>query len=200
MMATTHVLAGMLLGLGVAGLSPSVGLPVVLAGALGGLAPDLDVLGAHRRDLHFPVYGSVLAVASAAVAAVTGSVPAVVAAAFLGGGALHAVSDALGGGRSLRPWAESVDRAVYCHAQGCWWRPRRLIPYDGSPADLVGAIGLGSAVLLLDPTPVVRVAVLALLGVSVLYVTVRRRLPDVVDAVSDRLAATNPSVRRNSRD
>ena len=185
MMATTHVLAGMLVGLAMAPLAPGAATPVVLAGAVGGLAPDLDALRNHRRDLHFPVYASASAVVLAAVTAVTGMPWTAVATAFLGAAGLHAVTDALGGGRSLRPWAESVDRAVYSHAHGRWWRPRRVVPYDGAPADF--ALGVGLAVptaLLIDGW--LTWLVLGLVLASGAYTAVRRRIPDVVDSLVDR--------------
>jgi len=187
MMATTHVLAGMLLGLAVAPLAPDAATPVVLAGAVGGLAPDLDAVRNHRRDLHFPVYATALALAALPVAALTRSAAGALVAAFLGAGALHAATDALGGGRSLRPWAETVDRAVFCHAQGRWWRPRRLIPYDGAPADLALAICLALPVVVLVDSPSLRWLVGGLVAVSAGYALVRRRVPDLVAHLDDRL-------------
>jgi len=187
MMATTHVLAGMLVGLAVAPFSPGGATPLVLAGAVGGLAPDLDALRNHRRDLHFPVYASVLALAVLAVAVLARSAWLAAAGACLGAAALHAASDALGGGRSLRPWAESVDRAVYCHAHGRWWHPRRLVPYDGSPADLALAVGLALPTALLVESDVLRWSVGVLLLVSAAYAAVRRRVPDAVESLAGRL-------------
>jgi hypothetical protein len=182
MMATTHVLAGMLLGLAVAPLAPGAGpLSLVLAGAAGGLAPDLDALGEHRRDLHAPVFGTVVAGGLLGLVVVTAWPPAALLTAFVGAAGLHAASDALGGGRSLRPWDGGVERAVYCHVQGRWWRPRELIPYDGSPHDLALAAGLGLVALAAIEAPVIEAIVGGLLVVSLGYALVRKRVPAVVD-------------------
>ncbi|MHB9287754.1 metal-dependent hydrolase [Halobacteriales archaeon Cl-PHB] len=185
MMATTHALAGMLVGLGLAGLAPEATVPVVLAGGLGGFLPDLDMGRNHRKDLHAPVYGSVAALIALAGATLAPSPLLVALAAFLVAAAVHAVSDVAGGGLSLRPWAETTDRAVYSHYHGRWWRPRRWIPYDGSPADLALAGTLGLPVVVVGSQPVRRVAA-GLLVVSMGYVVVRKQLPDYAESAAQR--------------
>lgn len=187
MMATTHALMGLLAGLALAPLSPGGATALALAGLAGGLAPDLDVLGAHRRTLHFPIYGSIVAAIALAVALATAAAAAFLAAAFVAALALHSLSDALGGGRSLRPWAEPVDRGVYCHAQGRWWAPRGLIPYDGSAPDLALVGGLGLVALAVAESAVVRSLVAAMLVVSIPYAAIRRRLPDYAEALPEWL-------------
>ncbi|MFC7069401.1 metal-dependent hydrolase [Halobaculum lipolyticum] len=177
MMATTHVLAGVLVGLAATALAPGSG-PVVLWGALGGLAPDLDLLGAHRKDLHFPAYGSIAALAAVAVVAVAPSPVTVGVAVFLAAAALHAVSDAFGGGLELRPWEATGDRAVYEHLRGRWHPPRRWVRYDGAPEDFLLGVALAlPALATLDGSA--RWAIAALLVVSALYALVRRALVDV---------------------
>ncbi len=185
MMATTHALAGMLVGLGLAGLAPEAAVPVVLAGAVGGFVPDLDMGRNHRRDLHFPVYGSVAGVVALGGALVVDSVAVVVVAAFLLAGAVHAVSDVVGGGLSLRPWAETTHRAVYSHYHGRWWRPRRWIPYDGSLPDLALAGALAIPVIV-GTTGTVRGLAATLLACSVGYALVRKQLPDYAEAAARR--------------
>ncbi len=192
MMATTHVLAGMLLGLAVAPLSPGDATTLVLAGAAGGLAPDLDAFGEHRRDLHFPIIGSLVALTVLAASIPTSSSTLALLGAFVGAAALHAVSDVLGGGRSLRPWEDGVERAVYSHVHGRWWRPRELIPYDGSAHDLALAAGLGLLTLTLVDVPSLRTLVAVLLVVSTAYALVRRHIPAIVERVHE---ATLPNRR-----
>jgi hypothetical protein len=92
MMATTHVLAGVVIGLAAVAVGPVESGLVVLAAGLGGLAPDLDILGAHRKTLHFPVYGSVAAALAILLAALVPTLPTVALAAFLLAAAVHAVS------------------------------------------------------------------------------------------------------------
>jgi len=187
MMATTHVLAGVVVGLGTLALVPEAG-PVVLAGALGGLAPDLDLAGDHRKDLHFPGYGSIAAVLAVVAAAVAPSPATLALAAFLVAAAVHAVSDAFGGDLTLRPWEATGDRAVYEHLRGRWHPPRRWIRYDGAPEDFLLGVALAlPALAMLDGAP--QLAVAALVVVSAGYALVRRALVDA----GERLVAIAPA-------
>lgn len=186
MMATTHVLAGVVLGLGAVAVGPVDSGLVVLAAGLGGLAPDLDILGAHRKTLHFPVYGSVAAALAILLAALVPTLPTVALAAFLLAAAVHAVSDVFGGGLSLRPWNATSDRGVYEHFRGRWHPPRRVIRYDGAPEDalLAGALAVPS-LLVLDG--VGRWVVVGLVAVSVVYAATRRLLVDGGEVLVDWL-------------
>jgi hypothetical protein len=198
MMATTHALAGATLAVLVGVLFPesaagTSAIPIAAA-ALGGLFPDFDLYAGHRRTLHFPVYFSVaavlaavVAVAATATALAPGSELAVTAAAlFLAAAALHSASDALGGGLELKPWLGTSERAVYSHYHGRWIRPRRLIRYDGAPEDLLVAAALAvPAVYAFDG--VVETAVLAAVGISAVYVLLRKPMVTVAQAIVDAL-------------
>jgi hypothetical protein len=188
MMATTHVLAGICLGLVAATVAPVETGTAVLAAALGGLFPDIDLLWEHRRTLHFPAWGTVAAVLTTAVAVVVPTTATVAAAVFLASMALHAVSDVIGGGLSLRPWLPSSDRGVYEHLRGRWHPPRRWIRYDGAPEDafLAVALGLPAYAAL---TGLARRAVLGLLVVSVAYAAARRYIVDGGEILVRRLPA-----------
>lgn len=183
MMATTHALVGVVVGLALAPLAPESAATLALAGAIGGFAPDLDALRAHRQDLHLPLVGTGLGILLAALAAWT-AIPWLVAlaAAVLAAG-LHALSDVLDGGLSLRPWAERPERAVYCHLQGRWWRPRRIFAYDGSPGDLAVAAVLAMPPLVVVESPHVRGLIAALLLVSMGYALVRKRIPAYAESL-----------------
>ncbi|WP_435124153.1 metal-dependent hydrolase [Halobaculum sp. D14] len=177
MMATTHALAGVLVGLAALAVAPGAGPVVVLAAALGGVAPDVDLLGAHRKTLHFPGYNAVAALLAVAVAALAPSTTTVALAAFLAAAGLHAVSDLFGGDLELRPWELAGDRAVYEHVRGRWHPPRRWIRYDGAPEDAFLALALAlPAYAALDG--VAQQAVVALAAVSVVYAALRRSLVD----------------------
>ena len=133
------------------------------------------------------------AMAGLAVAALAPGVWTLVAAVFLAAAALYAASDVLGAGLELEPQRETSERAVYSHFHDRWLSPRRLVRYDGSPADLAAAAGLGvPAALAFDPT--VQRAVGAALLVSVGYAAVRRRIPRLVSRLV-RLAPV--AVRRH---
>lgn len=185
MMLPTHGLAGMVAALPFALAVPELGGVALLAGFVGGSVPDLDLYAGHRKSLHFPVYYTVLA-APAVVLAVLIPTPAVVGVAFvLSGAAIHSVMDVLGGGLELYPWAATSDRAVYDHFHGRWLRPHRLVPYDGSPADLALA-ALLALPLLFVTAAALRSLVVAALLVAIGYTAVRRYLPDVVVWLLDR--------------
>lgn len=188
MMATTHALVGVLVGLALAPLAPGAGTAVVLAGAVGGVLPDLDALHGHRRTLHLPILGTGTGVLLAAIAAVSASAWLVVLAAAVLAAGLHAASDILDGGLSLRPWADRPERGVYCHVQSRWWRPRRLFAYDGSPGDLGLAAVLSLPALHVVDAPLVRGIVATLLLVSILYAAFRKHIPDLLESLGDRLA------------
>jgi hypothetical protein len=200
MMATTHALAGLLLGGVAATLAPDLAVPALVAGFLGGAAPDLDLYAGHRKTLHFPVYGPIAGLAAGGVAVlVTGPVTVAVAVFVLAAG-LHALSDAVGGGLELRPWRGESDRAVYDHYRGRWIPPRRWIRYDGAPEDLLlcTVLALPGLVALNGRA---ETAILAALAVSVAYTLARKPLvaladrfvpqipQDVFDRLPDRLVS-----------
>jgi len=186
MMAPTHVLAGVATASALAATAPEYATLGALAAAAGGVAPDLDALaGTHRRTLHFPIYGSVAAVAALAVAAPSPAPVTVALACFLGGTALHAAMDALEGGREIRPWDRTTDRAVYSHFHGRWLRARRLIRYDGAPEDLLLAALLAVPGLALFEGPV-RWLCVACLVIAVPYALLRRRVPALIDRLRRR--------------
>lgn len=176
MMATTHAAMGAALAAPLLWVAPELASPAALAAMAGGLFPDLDTPGAHRRTLHYPVLYWVPALAAALVAVVSPAPATVAAAASLVSAAVHSVVDAFGGGLGLRPWEGNDDRGVYLHVTGEWVRPRRWVSYDGSPADLavVTAFTLPVAAAF---GGVVRTLALAALAVSAVYTAVRKRIP-----------------------
>lgn len=187
MMATTHALAGMLLGGVVAVLAPEYTAVAILAGGAGGVFPDLDLYSAHRKTLHYPVYYSLLAVFTTTVALVAPSPLTVAIELFVLAAALHSVMDAFGGGLELRPWRGVSDRAVYDHFHGRWVAPRRWVRYDGAPEDLLLATALGVAGVLVSPAtmdPYIAGAV----GLSAAYALIRKPLV----AVTEWLVASIP--------
>ncbi|WP_135853762.1 metal-dependent hydrolase [Halorussus salinus] len=179
MMNTTHAAMGVTLAAPLAVVAPEFAPAAALAGLAGGVFPDLDLLsGQHRRTLHFPVYYGVAGLAAGGVALVAPTTWTIAVAFFLLSAALHCVTDAAGGGLELRPWEATDDRGVYVHPAGRWTPPRRWIRYDGAPEDLLLA-GLLSLPGLLVFDGTIRALTVLGLAVSVVYVAVRKRLPDV---------------------
>ncbi|WP_115864029.1 metal-dependent hydrolase [Halorussus litoreus] len=179
MMNTTHAAMGVALAAPLVVVAPEFALAAALAGFFGGSFPDLDLLGGqHRRTLHFPVYYSAAALVAALVVLFAPQQSTVAGAFFLLSAAVHCVADAAGGGLELRPWEATDDRGVYVHPAGRWVRARRWIRYDGAPEDLLLAAVFSLPGLVLFDGWVRRLTVAAL-SVSVVYVAVRKRLPDV---------------------
>lgn len=194
MMVFTHGLVGILFGATLFWVSPASATPLFVAGFAGGVAPDIDMLFVHRRTLHFPVLSSVLAVALAVVSAMTGSGTAALLLAATAGSAAHCVMDTLGGGKEMRPWRETDDRAVYDHVRDQWIAPRRLF-YDGSLPDLGLSVITGGAVVLLLPARFT-VPVVVLVALAVVYVAFRRAItrwiPEKYDTFSGYLQSKLP--------
>jgi len=175
-MATTHAFVGLALAGAYAALGGDYGTAAAAGALAGGVFPDLDLVLEHRKTLHFPEYYAALSTLAVAVAVARPGALAVGAAAFLVAAAVHAASDALGGGLEARPWQGNSDRGVFLHRRGGWARPRRYVRYDGAPEDFV--VGVAFAVpgwLAFDGW--VRDVVLVGVAVSAVYVLVRKRLP-----------------------
>lgn len=175
MMTTTHAFAGALLGAAAALVTPVAPEQAIAAGFLGGALPDADLLWTHRRSLHFPVYGSTLAVPVALAAIVVGAPVVVLAAVFVVAAAVHAVMDAFGGGVEHRPWEATSERGVYNHATGQWVSPRRWVRYAGAPEDLLLA-AVCAVPLLAHTSGTLQLSFGTVLACSGLFVGVRRRI------------------------
>ncbi|MFC4990405.1 metal-dependent hydrolase [Saliphagus infecundisoli] len=188
MMATTHALWGMALALPVLATAPEFAPVAFVAGFLGGLAPDLDLYTGHRKTLHYPIYGPIVVVPAVAVALLAPSAATVGLAVGLAAAALHAATDAAGGGLELRPWEAGSERAVYSHYHGRWLRPRRWVRYDGALEDL-GLAGLAGGVLVAAGADPAAALAVALVAVSAVYTLFRKPLA----ALAEHLAGLAPS-------
>jgi hypothetical protein len=177
----------MLLALPVARIYPEFAGVALLAGVLGGILPDLDLYAGHRKTLHYPVYYSVATTGGAFALLVAPSVTTVGVSVFLLAAAAHSLADVFGGGLELRPWHGTSRRAVYDHYRGRWIPPRALIPYDGSPADLLVAVVLALPLLAVVDPPYSWLVVVAVATATV-YTAIRRTLP----AIADRIVAALP--------
>ncbi|RQG91072.1 metal-dependent hydrolase [Natrarchaeobius chitinivorans] len=175
MMATTHVFAGLAVVAPVAYAAPEFATPLAVGAILGGFAPDVDLVLEHRRALHFPVVGAVVAVPAVALATLLPTTATAALAAFAVVAWLHAASDAIGGGPEMDPWNDRTDRAVYDHVNGRWIRPRRWVRYDGAPEDAALAVALAvPALIVFDGW--VQGLVVGGIVLSLVYALLRRRL------------------------
>ena len=175
-MVVTHVAVALLLAVPVALVAPAFADAAAVGAFVGGALPDLDLLvGTHRRTLHFPVLGPLLAVPALGVAALAPTPLTVALAVGVTAAAVHSASDVLGAGEELRPWERTDTRAVYDHVSGRWWRARYVVPYDGSPRDLlVAAVAAVPTLLVYDGY--VRWGLGGLLVLGGVYALLRRRL------------------------
>ncbi|MFO7834743.1 MAG: metal-dependent hydrolase [Halohasta sp.] len=182
MMLPTHAVIGVALAAPLVALAPAVA-PAALAGGLaGGILPDLDLYAGHRKTLHYPT-GYLLAAVPAGLLAAIVSTPLTVGLAFLLLGATaHCRMDRYGGGLELRPWEGSSEKAVYDHVRGEWRAPKRWVPYDGSPHDLLllSAVAVPLWFTLDDPF---RLVVGLALVVGVVYVALRQWLASIAPVV-----------------
>jgi len=186
MMATTHALAGLLLALPVAAIAPEFATVAATGAIAGGVFPDTDMPGNHRRTLHFPVYYSLAALLSGVVALLVPTPLTVATALFLAAAALHALGDGLGGGLELRPWEATSEQAVYSHYHERWWRPRRWVRYDGAPEDAaLGAVLALPSMVVFEGT--VETVVLGTVALGIGYALVRRPLVTWGQRLVDRL-------------
>lgn len=185
-MLPTHALGGMLLALPVALAVPELGGVALLAGFLGGVAPDLDLYVGHRKTLHYPTYYSVFAGVALVAALLAPSTFTVAVAFFFLGAALHSVTDVFGGGLELRPWEGTSQRAVYDHHRGRWLAPRRWVAYDGSPADFLLSVTLAVPLLAVVDGPL-QFTVAGAVAVAGVYAAVRRYLPTLAEFVVEEI-------------
>lgn len=157
MMAATHLFFGELLGTLVGVVVPEYLTVVTVAGGMGGVFPDLDMVFDHRKTLHFPVYYWVAGALCGGAATIYTSPGTVFAAVFFLGAATHSVADIFSCGRTSQPWRTLDDRGVYLHPYRTWVSPRRWVRYNGSPEDLLLATVSTVPVLLLHDGGIVYV-------------------------------------------
>ena len=176
-MIFTHVLIGVLLA-AVSSLYVSNPSLLVASGAIGGALPDLDMLLTHRKTLHFPVGYSILSCVLFFIYLLSGLSTVFVLATGVSAGAVHSLMDVLGGGKEMRPWEETDDRAAFNHVTGEWISARRIL-YDGSFSDFVLATSSGVvAVSILSSRFTVLIAFLLVL--SLVYVLSRKYITRVI--------------------
>ena len=182
MMTPNHALAGLTLALTVLRWRPELAGIAAIAGFVGGALPDLDSrLGQHRKTLHYPAYYTVLAGACLAAAlaldpvgaaVASASTAAVVGAYFFGAAALHCYADYFVA--IQQPDDEvNADGVLYLHPRDRWIGPVKIIPYAGSPGDLLVGFALAVPPLLIYDGVAFGLTVLSLAG-SVLYFAKRR--------------------------
>lgn len=179
-MTSTHGFVGATVGVATASVVPELGPAAVVAGFVGGILPDLDLLATHRRSLHFPVYATGLASLVSGVAFVARTPATILLAVFSLGVAVHCLMDAFGGGVELRPWEATSERGVYNHATGRWIRPRRWVRYAGAPEDFLLAVVCALPTLTLTSGSL-QFGLALLLVCSGLFTVVRRRLTMVTE-------------------
>lgn len=182
MMLPTHAIVGLAIATPVAFAFPEFAPAALIGGLIGGIFPDIDLYAGHRRTLHYPTIYPLLALVAIMFAAVRPTPVAVATAFFASAAAVHCQMDRFGGGLELRPWEGSSDRAVYDHVKRRWRRPKRVIQYDGAPADFGLALFLGMPLVVMLAPPF-RWVVLALLVIGGSYALLRRRLATIAPIV-----------------
>jgi TRAP-type C4-dicarboxylate transport system permease small subunit len=205
MMAITHGLAAVALATLLLPLGPTYAVPPVLAAAfLGGVAPDLDAVAAHRKTLHYPVGFAAAAVATVGLHVVAPNAALWLVCVAVAAAAVHALSDILAGSVEREPWNPTTERAVYNHLLGVWHRPRRYVRYSGAVEDFALAFGCGLVAVAAPVTgPTADRGLVALIAVGALYTVVRHPSVStraVVDRLPRRLRALCPAVHVEETD
>lgn len=182
MMLPTHAMVGLAIAAPLVALAPDLAPAALAGGLLGGIFPDLDLYSGHRKTLHYPTLYVLAALPVVGLAALFPFPAAVGAAFFILGAAAHCQMDRFGGGLELRPWEGTSERAVYDHVRGKWRRPKRWIPYDGSPHDLLllSTVSVPLLVVLAEPF---RLIVGGGLLVGIIYVGLRQWLATIAPIV-----------------
>ena len=182
MMSTTHAAMALAAVILLDPFLPGMSGPAATAAIAGGVFPDLDIVFEHRKTLHQTELYPVATAIATGVALLSRTVVTISVAIFLGAAALHTLSDVIGGGLGLRPWANDDQRGIYLHLAGRWIPPRRWIRYDGAPEDLLFAILLSIPPYLYFGGAVRTLILLGLAG-SAVYVLLRKRLEDIYEFV-----------------
>ena len=203
MMLPTHALVGLAIGTPLLWLAPESATAALIGGVGGGIWPDLDLYGGHRRTLHYPTGYSLAAIPAVIVAAVVGSPLTVGLAVALVAAAAHCQMDRFGGGLELRPWENTSERAVYDHIAGEWHAPKRWVRYDGAPEDVGLSLLVGLPLVAVVP-PLFRWLVATALITAIGYGLLRRRLaalaPVLAEFVPDPVVEHVPErYRRDDR-
>jgi hypothetical protein len=206
MMALTHGLASVaLVAIATPAIRETAGPPLLAAAFLGGLAPDLDLLAAHRKSLHYPVGYTLFAALLGSYYAVVPTVGGLLATVALSAAAVHTWSDVFAGSVEPEPWNPTTERAVYNHALGQWHRPRRWVRYSGAPEDfflcaISATLAIGSSVT----GPTADALLLWLTAVAGTYTLARKRLGGLrgtlAPVVPERLVALVPTVNVETTD
>lgn len=182
MMLPTHAMVGLAIAVPLVTLAPDLAPAALAGGLLGGIFPDLDLYSGHRKTLHYPTIYLLAALVAVGLTVLV-PIPATAGLAFfLLGAAAHCQMDRFGGGLELRPWEGTSEQAVYDHVRGQWRRPKRWIPYDGSPHDLLllSTVSVPLFVLLDGPF---RLLVGVALLVGIVYVGLRQWLASIAPVV-----------------
>ncbi len=183
MMTTTHVAMGLTAATVLLPFSSELAIVAALAAVVGGVFPDLDVVGAHRKSLHHPEAYPTLALVMAGIAVLRPEVASVAVAGFFASAAIHSLSDVFGGGLGLRPWENDDERGIYLHTLDRWIAPKRWVRYDGAPEDLLAVSIFSIPPWIAFGSPIQELLVVSL-GISVLYVAVRKPMVDVFERLT----------------
>ncbi len=182
MMLPTHAVVGLAIAAPMLAVAPELAPAALAGGLIGGILPDLDLYAGHRKTLHFPTLYLLATVPAAGWAFVARSSISVGLAFVLLAAAAHCRMDRYGGGLELEPWEATSDRGVYDHLKGRWRRPKRWIPYDGSPRDLLVLVAISVPLFVVLPD-VFRVVVALAVLIGVIYTLLRRRLAAIARVV-----------------
>jgi hypothetical protein len=146
MMTSTHGIIGLCLGY----IAIILGIPLpeyaLLAGLIGGIFPDLDLLKNHRKTFHLPVYYPISFLAILSIYLIHNEVVFLYIGLFLLSATIHTLIDVISGGLAPVEFKKTKAFPVYSHYQEKWIS-HKIIRYDGSLEDFSTSLIAGFAAL-----------------------------------------------------
>lgn len=185
MMLPTHILMGGSLGLSSMFFFPQHFLVAVLAGMVGGFLPDIDMFWEHRKTCHRPFQFLLATLIFFPVVFLFPIFSTVAVFFLLASVTVHSWVEILSNGKTMRPYQNQDNRAVYDHLGERWFEPRRLVVM-GSPRDLVLTLFFGS--LLLYHVEKLFYLVVGVVVWGVLYALLSRKVKEIIPDDYDRFS------------
>lgn len=185
MMFPTHILMGGSIGLISLLFFPEYLLTAVLAGMAGGFLPDFDIFWEHRKTFHRPYQFLIVSLVFSPLTFLFPTQLTIAVFFLLSSITLHSWVEILSNGKTMRPYENPDNRAVYNHLEKEWIEPRRII-IMGSFRDLVLTLFFGA--LLLYHVETLFYAVFGVMVWGTVYAFLNRKVKKMLPEDYDRFS------------
>lgn len=178
MMMPTHFILAILVAIPFTFQHPDSYILLLLTSVLFGVLPDIDILfGTHRKTTHYPLVSVLTLVASMPAYLITSSLILSLVVVSSLSMVVHCVADILSSGVEDRPWKQTNMQACYNHIQKKWYKPKFVVPYDGSIQDHILFLILSIVAYYTIPYEIPRLLLytyIAVFAVATFYTVVRK--------------------------